>query len=167
MGFSVHSVALFASLLVVELALVVSGNLFLLSIVVTASVFVMGTRADFETLAKKYEDAGHPAGPSGSVVGASGVSHSFAFVVSSTTGGVDVVSDTALSVSEVDETKVLGFFAKVYDVKPRAAVLCVSPRLNPGAADLARQYGLTVIENDKPRELVGMLGKTIDKILGL
>jgi hypothetical protein len=122
---------------------------------------------DFESLAKKYIDAGHVASTSSSLVGASGVRHTFALTVSREDGGVQVVSDTALSVAEVDEVAVLKFFSKVYDVKPKAAVLCVSPKLNKGAAELAKQYGLYVLEQEKPRELIPMLAKTIDKIIGL
>lgn len=101
------------------------------------------------------------------VLGASGVKHNFKLAVFGEDGVVEVVADTALSVADVDEVKVLGFFAKVYDVKPKAAVLCVSPRLSPGAAGLARQYGFSILESEKPHELVPMLEKKIDEILGI
>lgn len=132
-----------------------------------SSAIGLGTHVNFESLAKRYIDAGHLASTSSSVLGASGVKHRFAFTVSGEDGVMQVVADTALSVTDVDEVKVLSFFAKVYDVKPKAAVLCVSPRLNPRAAELARQYGLSVLEHEKPRELIPMLAKTIDKIVGM
>jgi hypothetical protein len=134
---------------------------------VLSSAIVLGTQIDFESLAKRYTEAGYPASTSSSVPGASGVNHNFALIVSREDGAVQAVADAVLSVTEVDETKVLRFFAKVYDVKPKAAMLCVSPRLSPGAAELARQYGLSVLENEKPRELIPMLAKTMDKIVGM
>ena len=134
---------------------------------ILSSAIIFGIQVDFESLAERYIDSGHPAGSSTSVVGASGVRHHFAFTASSKDGTLQVVADTALSVSDVEETKVLGFFAKVYDVKPKAAVLCVSPRLNSAATELARQYGIVVLSNEKPRELVPMLGSFVDKALGI
>jgi hypothetical protein len=134
---------------------------------VLSSAIGLGTRFDFESLAKRYIDAGYLASTSSSVLGASGVKHNFAFTVSGEDGVVQAVADTVLSVTEVDEVKVLGFYAKVYDVKPKAAVLCVSPRLSPGAAELARQYGFFVLEHEKPRELIAMLANTIDRIVGM
>jgi hypothetical protein len=131
-----------------------------------SSAIGLGTHVNFESLAKKYISEGRLAGTSTKVLGRSGVKHSFAFSVSGEDGEVQVVADTALSVSEVDEVKVLGFYAKVYDVKPKAAILCVSPKLSPGASELAKQYGLHVIEQERPRELIPMLATTIDKILG-
>ncbi|MGP8126120.1 MAG: hypothetical protein ACLQEQ_09730 [Nitrososphaerales archaeon] len=134
---------------------------------VLSSAIGLGTQVDFESLASRYIDAGHLASTSSSLVGASGVKHRFAFTVSREDGVVQAVADTALSVAEVDEVAVLKFFTKVYDVKPKAAVLCVSPRLNRGASELARQYGLYVLEHEKPRELIPMLARTIDKIVGM
>ena len=131
-----------------------------------SSAIGMGTQVNFESLAKKYINSGHLATTSSSIMGASGVKHNFAFAVTRDDGVVQVVADTALSVTEVEEVKVLGFFAKVFDVKPKSAILCVSPRLSPGAAELARQYGLFVIEHERPRELIPLLAKTIDKIVG-
>lgn len=132
-----------------------------------SSAIGLRTRFDFESLAKKYVDAGYLASTSSSVLGASGVKHSFKLWVSEEDGAMQVLADTVLSETEVDEVKVLGFFAKVYDVKPKAAVLGVSPRLTPHAAELARQYGFVVCENEKPRELIPMMERTIDKIIGV
>ena len=145
--------------------LLIPGELITLSVI--ASAFLMGTQVDFESLAKRYIEAGFPASSSASVVGASGIRHQFAFAVTSGKAIPDVVVDTALSVTEVEETKVLAFFAKVYDVRPKAAILCVSPRLNSGAAELARQYAITVLEHERPRELMPMLSRAIDEILGI
>lgn len=132
-----------------------------------SSAIGLGTHINFESLAKRYVDAGYLASTSSSVPGASGVKHNFAFTIAKEDGVMQVVADTALSVTEVEEVEVLGFFAKVYDVKPKAAVLCVSPRLSPRAAELARQYKLYVLEQEKPRELIPILAKTVDKILGM
>jgi len=132
-----------------------------------SSAIGLGTQVDFEALANRYIAAGHLASTTSSLVGASGVKHRFDFEISREDGVVQVVADTVLSVAEVDEVAVLKFFTKVYDVKPRAAVLCVSPRLSRGAADLAREYKLFVIEQEKPNELIPTLAKTVDKIIGM
>ncbi|MBI3858701.1 MAG: hypothetical protein HY296_00460 [Thaumarchaeota archaeon] len=163
---SVRRLALALAPLALTLIAVVLGYSSFLTLVLS-SIFFMGTQMDLEGLAKKYIDAGFLAAASTSLSGMSGIKHIFAFAVTSSEGVVQIVADTALSVSEVDEVKVLGFFAKVFDVKPRASVLCVSPRLSPGAAELARQYGIVVLENEKPAELLKMLSKIIDKTLGL
>lgn len=133
---------------------------------VLSSAIGLRTRFDFESLAKKYIDAGYLAGTTSRVLGASGVKHSFKLWVFEEDGERRVVADTALSETEVDDVKVLAFYAKVYDVKPKAAVFGVSPRLSPRAAELARQYELVVCESEKPRELIPMMEKEIDKILG-
>ncbi len=121
---------------------------------------------DFESLAKRYADAGYVARTSATLVGGSGIRHSFSFAVSSKEGVPEVVADTALSQSTVDGIKVLGFFAKVYDVKPKLAVMCVSPRLEASPAELAKEYHIVVLQSEKPAELPGMLCEVVDKAIG-
>jgi hypothetical protein len=129
------------------------------------SIALMGTEVDFGSLAKRLSAAGHQASASGKVTGKSGVKHQFSFMVMGADGSPEVVAETALSVTDVDETKVLAFFVKVFDVKAKHAILCASPRLNPGAQALANQYKIITIEHEKPRELVPMLSRTVDRLL--
>jgi hypothetical protein len=131
-----------------------------------SSAIGLGTHLNFESLASKYVESGLVAGTSTKLAGASGVKHTFEFTVSGDDGQALVVADTATSVTDIDEVKVLGFYAKVYDVRPKAAVLCVSPKLTEGASALAKQYGLFVVESEKPRQLIQLLSETVDKVIG-
>ncbi len=98
------------------------------------------------------------------LVGNSGIRHEFAFAVVPESGKPAVVIDTELSVGDVDDTKVLKFYVKVFDVRPEKAILCVSPKLSQRAAALSREYGIEVLEDEVPRNLVKLAGKAIGKL---
>jgi len=117
----------------------------------------------FESVAKKLSGSGVQALAPAVVVGKSGVRHEFSLAV----GGPKpkVVVDEALSMKDVDDLKVLSFYAKVFDVGPERAILCVSPALDPKAKSLAKEYKITVLENETPRKLVPMVGDAIKGIL--
>ncbi len=130
-----------------------------------SSIFFLGSQVDFEPLAKVCAAAGRKAGTSVEVVGRSGIKHSFSMAVMSKDGSPELVADAAVADSEVGEVKVLGFYVKVYDVKPKMGVLCVSPKLTAGAADLAAKYGLTVLESERPTDLPAMLRQVVEKAI--
>ena len=127
-------------------------------------VAVLASATDFETYAGNLSRKGVRAQAPASIVGRSGVKHEFAFAVTEGSGKTKVVVDTELSVREVDEMKVLKFYVKVYDVGPEKAILCVSPKLNPRAATLAHEYGLSVLEEEVPRRLVQKAADAVDSI---
>lgn len=116
-------------------------------------------------MAKHISDSGRKAASPALLTGKSGVAHEFALAVLSGDQKTKVVVDTELSVKEVNEMKVLAFFVKVFDVSPEHAILCVSPRLGERASALAKEYRITVLENDTPRKLVGMAAEAVEKIL--
>lgn len=126
---------------------------------------VVETKGDFETIASGLARRGIRAQAPAAIVGKSGVKHEFAFALVPDAGKAKIVVDTELSVKDVDEMKVLKFYVKVFDVGPEKAVLCVSPRLGARAATLAREYGITVIEDDVPRKLIPMAEKVVDEFL--
>ena len=99
-------------------------------------------------------------------MGKSGVKHEFAFALVPDSGKTKIVVDTELSVKEVDEMKVLKFYVKVFDVNPEKAVLCVSPKLGARAATLAKEYGITVLEDDVPKRLIPMAEKIVNEFVG-
>lgn len=76
-----------------------------------------------------------------------------------------MVVDTALSLQDVEELGVLSFYAKVFDISPEYALLCVSPRLGPGGRQLAGEYDIQVMENEVPKLLVPMVAKYIDGLI--
>ncbi len=120
----------------------------------------------FESLADGLSHKGVGAHSPASILGKSGVSHEFAFAVVQDSGKPRVVVDTELSVKEVDEMKVLKFYVKVYDVNPERAILCVSPRLSARAASLAKDYAITVLEDEVPMKLVPKAEKVIHEVVG-
>jgi hypothetical protein len=130
-----------------------------------ASPFLLSSERDFESMAKRLSETGVPAAAGAILVGKSGTKHDFAFAVTQPTGKAKLVVDTALSVNGVDETKVLAFYVKVFDVAPERAILAVSPKLTDRAKALAREYRIIVLENEAPRKLVPMVADTVEKAL--
>ena len=137
----------------------------LLALPVATIGLVVETRGDFETIANELNRRGVKASAPAAIVGKSGVKHEFAFALVPDTGKAKVVVDTELSVRDVDEMKVLKFYVKVFDVGPEKAVLCVSPRLGMRAATLAKEYGITVLEDDVPRKLIPMAEKVVNEFI--
>ena len=157
------ALSLWVSLLVSFWAwgLSVAGSLLGLSLL--SSVFVLEAQRDFESFASQFSDKGGQA--PAFIVGKSGVKHEFAFAIVPPSKKAKVVVDTELSVKEVDEMKVLKFYVKVYDVSPEKAILCVSPKLGERARALAGEYGITVLENEVPRKLIGMASEAVEKAM--
>lgn len=159
-----------ALLLIVILAaaFILGGSLpaSLLALPFAPIALVVETKGDFETMASELNRKGIKAQAPAAIVGKSGVKHEFAFALVPDSGKARVVVDTELSVKDVDEMKVLKFYVKVFDVGPEKAVLCVSPRLGERAATLAKEYGITVLEDDVPRKLIPMAEKVVDEYVG-
>ena len=126
----------------------------------------METKGDFESMAGALNRRGIRAQAPAAIVGKSGVKHEIAIALVPDSGKAKIVVDTELSVKDVDEMKVLKFYVKVFDVGPEKAVLCVSPRLGERAATLAKEYGITVLEDDVPRRLIPMAEKVVDEYVG-
>jgi hypothetical protein len=135
----------------------------LLGLSLMSSVFVLEAQRDFESFASQFSDKGAQA--PAFIVGKSGVKHEFAFAIVPPSMKAKVVVDTELSVKEVDEMKVLKFYVKVFDVSPEKAILCVSPKLGERARALAGEYGITVLENEVPRKLIGMASEAVEKAM--
>lgn len=133
---------------------------------ITFSAPQVGAGLDLSKLVSRFNIDNRNAKAPVKLVGKSGVRHEFAFAVTTKDGGVQLVADITLSSSEVDETKVLAFFIKVFDVGAKHAVLCVTPRLNKRAEALAKQYGIVVLKSEEPGKLVGMLSKVSKRTLG-
>jgi len=135
----------------------------LFTLPIASFALVAESTGDFESMASQLNRKGLKAQAPAAIVGKSGVKHEFAFALTPDSGKTKVVVDTELSVGEVDEMKVLKFYVKVFDVGPEKAVLCVCPRLGERAATLAKEYGITVLENDVPRKLIPMAEKVVNE----
>jgi hypothetical protein len=135
----------------------------LLSLSLMSSVFILEAQRDFESVAAQLAKEGAQA--PAFIMGKSGVKHEFAFAIIPPSKKAKVVVDTELSVKEVDEMKVLKFYVKVFDVSPEKAILCVSPKLGERARALAQEYGITVLEDEVPRRLIGMASEAVQKAM--
>ena len=130
-----------------------------------SSLVLLSSERDFESMAAELNRDGTRASAPSMVFGKSGVKHEFSFGLTGASGTPKVVVDTELSVKEVEEMKVLKFYVKVFDVSPTKAILCVSPRLSDKARQLAEEYGITVIEDEVPRNLIPLARKEVMSLL--
>ena len=137
----------------------------LFSLPFASIALVVETKGDFETMASELNRRGIRAHAPAAIVGKSGVKHEFAFALAQDSGKAKIVVDTELSVKDVDEMKVLKFYVKVFDVGPEKAVFCVCPRLGERAATLAKEYGITVLEDEVPKKLIPMAEKVVNEFL--
>ncbi|HEV2138474.1 MAG TPA: hypothetical protein VGR53_06500 [Nitrososphaerales archaeon] len=139
------------------------GQVSLLSLSLMSSVLFLESHRDFEAVAAGFSKQGAQA--PAFIMGKSGVKHEFAFAIIPSSNKAKIVVDTELSVKEVDEMKVLKFYVKVFDVSPEKAILCVSPKLSERARALAKEYGITVLEDEVPRKLIGMASEAVEKAM--
>jgi len=89
-------------------------------------------------------------------IGKSGVRHTFSFSVGEGEKP-DIVCDVIIGKVDQDETRVLSLFIKVFDVGPKRAILCVSPRLTKEAVRLAMLYNIITLESPDPSRLPQMI----------
>jgi len=152
----------------VQLGLIVLGTLTLHSSLISSfvsSAVLLESVSGFEAMASDLSKKGAKAHAPASIVGKSGVKHEFAFALMPDSTKAKVVVDTELSVKDVDEMKVLKFYVKVFDVDSEKAILCVSPRLNERAANLAKEYGISVLEDDVPKKLIAKAAQAVKEIM--
>ncbi len=138
---------------------------FLSGLPLALPVLLLQARSDFESMASELGKKGARASAPAAIVGKSGVKHEFEFALVPESGKPKVVIDTELSVKEVDEMKVLKFYVKVFDVSPEKAVLCVTPKLSERAATLAKEYGIIVVEDETPRQLVAKAESIVNEVV--
>lgn len=120
---------------------------------------------DLEGLANRLSSSGFNAAAPAMLVGRSGAKHNFALAVLSTQGKIKIIVEVALSMKEVEELQVLSFQAKVFDLNPEHALLCVSPKLGQAGKFIASEYNISVIESEVPRQLVSMVAEYVDQAL--
>jgi hypothetical protein len=130
-----------------------------------SSAVLLESVAGFEALASDLNKKGAKAHAPASIVGKSGVKHEFAFALMPDATKAKVVVDTELSVKDVDEMKVLKFYVKVFDVNSEKAILCVSPKLNERASTLAREYGISVLEDEVPKKLIAKAAEAVNEMM--
>lgn len=89
----------------------------------------------------------------GKLVGDSGVEHWVALSAVHPDGRTMLV-DIHVSHDVVDEGPVISTYAKVLDTSPSEAYLLVMPRANLAAGELAKSYGIRLIEGISVDDLV-------------
>lgn len=101
----------------------------------------------------------------GTIVGSSGYSHIFS-IVCTNHNGKRYAFDLQLSEKPVDETAVLGMFAKVVDTKPDAAYLITIPGIVENGKKIASVYNINIIEGKTVQEVIPAIKEVVSKIKG-
>ena len=120
---------------------------------------------DFGELAEVLGKAGYIVKCPATLKGASGVEHNFEFALLNpeTPNNVEYVMDVELEENEINEVKVLSFFAKAFDVKAKRKILVAIPKLNQRAREMAKNYKITVLENLSPKDIPSAVLEAIKK----
>jgi hypothetical protein len=96
------------------------------------------------------------------VAGLSGVTHSFDLGAKNEEENKEFVLDMVSAVVEVGPRDIIDFFAKVYDTKPKLAILVALPRISVEAQRLAAMYGVRAIEAKDPDEAARRLAPILE-----
>ncbi|MDI9608980.1 MAG: hypothetical protein QFX34_01715 [Candidatus Verstraetearchaeota archaeon] len=99
----------------------------------------------------------------GTIVGASGYGHIFS-IVCTNHNGKKYAFDLQLSEKPVDETAVLGMFAKVVDTKPEAAYLIAIPGMVENGKKIASVYKINLIEGNSVQDVIPAIKEIASKI---
>jgi len=103
----------------------------------------------------KLEHLGYKVEMPGILTGSSGATHRFDLVASKSdeiNPGEAVVVDAVASKDELDEAPIASMFAKIFDVKPKDAILIAIPRLKEEGRKLAQLYKIKTIEAEEVKE---------------
>jgi hypothetical protein len=98
------------------------------------------------------------------IVGRSGIRHSFSFS-SMTRGRTRIVGDIVFSSGPIEETTILSLYIKVYDVGAKHAIFCALPSVTPEAKKLSDLYGITVVESSDKERFPEMVSKAAQRLL--
>lgn len=103
----------------------------------------------------RLEGLGYKVEMPGNLTGSSGAAHKFDLIASKSediNAAETIVVDAVMSQNELDETPVAAMFAKIFDVKPKDAILIAIPRLKESGKKLAQLYKIKTIEADEIEE---------------
>ncbi len=120
-------------------------------------------KLNFGSVAAKFTGPNRSVVAPALVVGRSGMEHEFALGAGPTSPRMprDVVVEAVVGGGPADETKIISFYVKVFDVGAKSAIFAVCPGLTPKAAELAKEYGLIVVESREPDQLVERLTEAL------
>ncbi len=107
---------------------------------------------DLRPVVSKVKSQGWDVRPAHTVVGKSGISHQFDLAVMSKDEHEKpvVVVDVCVDEKPIEEAKVITMYAKKFDIEPTSAILVSVPSSSAGAQELAKQYGIIMIDAEKP-----------------
>ncbi|MGQ9759259.1 MAG: TackOD1 domain-containing metal-binding protein [Candidatus Methanomethylicaceae archaeon] len=91
----------------------------------------------------------------GSLLGKSGVSHSFDIVGAKSSNIITI--DVVVSKEAINEGAIVNLFVKVLDTRPTKAVLVCIPGILESAKKLANLYGITILEGTSISDIVTLL----------
>ena len=118
---------------------------------------------DYELLRKEIKKHGWSIEYPATLTGVSGVSHNFSLVIWSQKERpvAEFVVDIEIQEEEVDELKVLSFFAKTFDIRAKKKVLVAVPKLSENAKTIASGYNLIIKECPNAKKVVDAILEVI------
>ena len=100
----------------------------------------------------------------GTLVGESGVTHTFDIIARGVPNGEPLVVDFVVSDRPIGKFKVVSMFAKVYDTNPFRSILVAFPGLMGNAKKLADQYRIELVETSDISKMWKELRKVIPPV---
>lgn len=94
------------------------------------------------------------------VTGLSGIEHTFD--LHAWREGADIMLDFVSAGSEIGPEEIAAFFAKIYDTKPRRAILVAMPKLSQAAQKLSAMYNVEIIAAEIVAELIEKLSLLVN-----
>ena len=120
----------------------------------------MGTNQPETPIIEFFKTHGYSVTAPITLRGLSGFDERFDF--SATKGEEQIVIDAVLGKSVVGPDKVVAFFAKVMDAKPRRSILICSPSLNHDAQSLVSMYKLEAVTANDVGNILLKLSQIFD-----
>jgi len=108
------------------------------------------------------KEAGYVINSPGSLLGKSGVSHSFDIVGVDKSGNT-IAIDVAVSKEPFNESVIMNLFVKILDTAPTKTILVCIPGILESAKKLAPLYGITILEGTSISEIITPLKSLLSK----
>ncbi|MCX8181726.1 MAG: hypothetical protein N3D12_01280 [Candidatus Methanomethyliaceae archaeon] len=105
-------------------------------------------------------DAGYIINSPGSILGKSGISHSFDILGTDKTGNT-IAIDIAVSKVPINESAIMNLFVKMLDASPTKTILVCIPSILESAKKLALLYGIIILEGTSISDIITPLKSII------
>jgi hypothetical protein len=114
-----------------------------------------------EPITKTLENLGYHAEAPGSIIGKSGISHTFDIVCRQLENNKSLIINLARSNVIVSEEHVIRLFASAVDVNADNSIIIAIPAVTEAAERLANQYGITIVQASDTTSVSEKLQKMI------